>query len=106
MRGRYLKPRNPWEIAWNAALDLHDAARKDRKVAEELLPEPYKAALDASDILRRKQEIPEDEWHYEECRRYTQSELGDRKKLQEWANRFMPEEEREKRARKMKESIL
>ena len=83
MRGRYLKPRNAWEIAWNEALHSRDAVRA-KKIAEELLPDPYKAAVNASDPERREAKVPEEEWYYEECRKYTQSELEDRKKLEEW----------------------
>ena len=107
MRGRYLKPRNSWETAWNAALDLREAAGKEGKIAE-TLPEPYDTALNASDVDRIKESAPKEEWNYQECRRYTQSELKDRMKLEEWASRYMPEEEeeRKKRVRKMNGSIL
>ena len=71
-------------------------------------PEPYNAALKASDDERRKEGVSKEEWNYEECRRYTQSELKGRKKLEEWASRYMPEEEeeRKKRGGRMNGAIL
>ena len=107
MRDRYLKPRNSWEIAWNAALDLRETAGREWKILG-FLPDSYHVARQASDRERKRKSIPREEWNYEECRRYTLSELEDRKKLEEWASRYMPDEdeERKKCVRNMNGSIL
>jgi hypothetical protein len=106
MRGRYLQPKNAWEFAWNSAVDSCEKARREGEV--ETPSDPYEAAWSASEAERRKVGVPQQEWCYESCRRHTKRELEDRKRLEEWASRYWPEEEEnsKKRARKMGGFIL
>ena len=97
MKGRYLQPKNAWELAWNAAMDSREVGGLDKAPNE-----PYEAAWRASDAERKKQDVPQHGWCYEECRRHTQTELENRKKLEEWASRYMQDEEERRRKRTLR----
>ena len=100
LKGRYIAARNAWEVAWNAALDKIDAWNESKRKEDPNEIDPYREAWSASDLERVEAAVPRDEWDYERCVRYSLLELENLKKLQDWARKYMPDEQTELEKRK------